>query len=69
MRAADCEMDEIWCFFKKKNKNLQMNDPKEYGDCWIYNSFKRESGLFIAFQTGKRIERTCADMLNLFFTE
>ena len=44
-----------------------MNDPEEYGDCWTYTSFKRESGLFIAFQTGKRIESTCADMLDLFF--
>lgn len=65
--AGDCEMDEIWGFIQKKNKNLQMNDPEEYGDCWTYTSFKRESGLFIAFQTGKRIESTCADMLDLFF--
>jgi IS1 family transposase len=51
----------------KKNKNLQVNDPEEHGDCWTYTSFKRDSGLFIAFQAGKRIESTCLDMLDLFF--
>lgn len=51
----------------KKNKNLQKNEPEEYGDYWTYTSFKRESGLFIAFQSGKRIGSTCADMMDLFF--
>ena len=51
----------------KKNKNLQKNDPEEYGDCWTYTCFKRDSGLFLAFESGKRIESTCACMLDLFF--
>lgn len=44
-----------------------MNEAEEHGDYWTYTSFKRESGLFIAFQSGKRVESTCADMLDLFF--
>jgi IS1 family transposase len=51
----------------KKNKNLQLDEPEEYGDCWTYTCFKRESGLFIAFQSGKRAVSTCADVLDLFF--
>ena len=51
----------------KKNKNLQTNDPEEYGDCWTYTCFKRDSGLFLTFGSGKRNENTCAGMLNLFF--
>ena len=51
----------------KKNKNLQSNDPPEHGDCWTYTCFKRDSGLFLAFESGKRIDSTCAGMLDLFF--
>lgn len=51
----------------KKNKNIQINDPEEHGDYWTYTCFKRVSGLFIAFQSGKRIESTCVGMLDLFF--
>ena len=51
----------------KKNKNLQLNDPEEYGDWWTYTCFKRDSRLFLAFESGKRNEKTCACMLDLFF--
>lgn len=64
--GRDCEMDEIWEFIQKK-QNLQMNDLEENGDCWTYTSYKRETILFIAFQSGKRIENTCSEMLDLFF--
>ena len=51
----------------KKNKNLQPDDQNEFGDCWTYTGFKRESGLMIAFSAGKRVEETCELMLNHFF--
>ena len=51
----------------KKNKNLQEKEVEEHGDCWTYTSFKRDSGLFIAFHPGKRVTDTCTDMLDLFF--
>ena len=52
---------------QKKNKNLLSDDPNEYGDCWTYTGFKRESGLMISFSSGKRVEETCGMMLNTFF--
>jgi len=51
----------------KKNKNLQINDPEEYGDCWTYTCFKRDSGLILSFESGKKILGTCEGMLDLFF--
>ena len=51
----------------KKNRNLLPEDPNEYGDCWTYTGFKRESGLMISFSAGKRVEETCEIMLNQFF--
>jgi IS1 family transposase len=51
----------------KKNKNLLPDDPYEFGDCWTDTGFKRESGLMISFNAGKRVEETCEIMLNYFF--
>ena len=51
----------------KKNKNLLPDDPNEFGDCWTYTGFKRESGLMISFNAGKRVEETCETMLNNIF--
>lgn len=51
----------------KKNKNLLTTDSEELGDCWSYTCFKRDSGLFLAFESGKRNIDTCANMLVRFF--
>jgi len=44
-----------------------VNDPEEFGDHWTYTSFKRTSGLFLTFKTGKRVETTCELMMDQFF--
>jgi IS1 family transposase len=51
----------------KKNKNLNPNDPEEFGDCWSYTANKRKSGFMIAYSAGKRVYETCEKMLTQFF--
>lgn len=52
---GDPEVDEIWSFIQK-NKNLQGNDPEEYGDHWTDTFFKRTSGLFRSLKPEKELK-------------
>jgi len=67
IKVGDIELDELWSFIFKKNKNLNENDDITYGDFWIFTAIKRDSKLFICFQGGKRNSKTCEKFINLLF--
>jgi len=64
---GECELDEIWSFINKKNKNVIRGDSPDYGDCWTYCAIKRLSGFLISFACGKRIQETCKTMFEKLF--
>lgn len=67
IKIGDIELDELWSFIFKKNKNLNENDNLTYGDFWIFTAIKRDSKLFICFQGGKRTSETCENFINVLF--
>jgi transposase-like protein/IS1 family transposase len=64
---GDIELDEIWEFIFKKEKNLEDLDCEIYGDYWVYTAVKRDSKLLIALKGGKRTIENCKRVLNLVF--
>lgn len=49
------EMDELWSFIAKKQRNVRRTDDAErVGDCWTYVAIDPESKLIPAFLVGKR---------------
>lgn len=58
MRNLDCdriEVDEIWGFIGKKQKNVRSTDnPAEVGDVWTYLAIDPETKLMPSFVVGKR---------------
>ena len=67
IQIGDIELDEIWSFVFKKNKNITDTDDPTYGDFWIYTAIKRDSKLFVGFEGGKRDSDTCNRFVNLLF--
>jgi IS1 family transposase/transposase-like protein len=64
---GECEMDEVWSYNYKKEKNVKLGDPPEYGDCWLFTAVKRLSAFLVSFACGKRTEPTCRKMLEKLF--
>ena len=56
VRVAECQLDEMWSFVGKKEKNL---DPVEklqrsFGDAWIWIAFDAINKIVLAYIIGKR---------------
>jgi IS1 family transposase len=61
IRAKYLQADEIWCFVQKKAKRVRDDDPKEFGDQWVFVAMDEPS-----FVVGKRTkETTYAFLLDL----
>lgn len=61
MRGLRCESlqaDEIWTFVNKKQKAMELEDPFEYGDAYLYTAIDRNTKLCPSFKIGKRCEET-----------
>jgi IS1 family transposase len=57
MRNLPCrrlEMDEIWGFIGKKERNVKPDDPSEVGSVWTFCAIDAESKLVPAFRVGER---------------
>lgn len=82
VRVSECQLDEMWSFVGKKEKNL---DPIEklqrvLGDAWIWIAFDAVSKIVLARVVGKRtvahaialleeVKRVTAAMPNLFSSD
>jgi IS1 family transposase len=61
MRNLPCnrlEMDEIWGFVGKKDRNLRMGDSMEVGSVWTFCAIDAETKLVPAFKVGDRTPAT-----------
>jgi IS1 family transposase len=57
MRNLDCsrlEMDEIWGFIGKKDRNVRMDDSPEVGSVWTFCAIDADTKLVPAFKVGNR---------------
>jgi IS1 family transposase len=57
MRNLSCtrlEMDEIWGFIGKKERNVKPDDPPEVGSVWTFCAIDAETKLVPAFRVGER---------------
>ncbi|MGO8837552.1 MAG: IS1 family transposase [Limisphaerales bacterium] len=57
MVNLDCkalQIDEIWGFIGKKQKNRRKRDRKQYGDVWTFIALDADTKLVPAFAVGKR---------------
>jgi IS1 family transposase len=57
MRDLDCnrlEMDEIWGFVGKKDRNVRMDDSPAVGSVWTFCAIDADTKLVPAFKVGKR---------------
>lgn len=48
------ELDEIWSFIDKKQRQVQPTDDRTLGDTWTYVAIDAESKLIPSFFVGKR---------------
>jgi len=61
MRDLSCtrlELDEIWGFVGKKDRNLRMGDSMEVGSVWTWCAIDAETKLVPAFRVGDRSPAT-----------
>jgi IS1 family transposase len=61
MRNLSCkrlEMDEIWGFVGKKDRNVKMGDSMEVGSVWTYCAIDADTKLVPAFMVGERSPAT-----------
>lgn len=61
MRNLSCnrlEMDEIWGFVGKKERNVRMGDGTEVGSVWTWCAIDAETKLVPAFMVGQRNKAT-----------
>jgi IS1 family transposase len=55
LNCIDIQIDEIWGFIGKKQKNVQKSDPKTLlGDAWTFIALDSETKLVAAYRVGKR---------------
>jgi IS1 family transposase len=54
IKSRFVQVDEIWTYVGKKQKQLTENDSKELGDQYVFVAMDAETKLVPAFQVGKR---------------
>jgi len=56
--VRDVEVDELWSFIQKKEKQCGPDDDPSHGDCYVFIGLERTSKLILNFAIGKRDQRT-----------
>ncbi len=58
LRCKHVQADEIWSFIGKKQRNVKVEDPDEFGDAWVFVSLDAETKLIPAYAVGRRDRET-----------
>jgi hypothetical protein len=67
MRNLQCkriQADEIWSFAGKKDRNLKVDDPEEFGNAWMFVAMDADTKLIPSYVVSKR-ETTYAFLTDL----
>src|SRR5271157_4885939 len=54
LRCQHIQADEIWSFIAKKQRNVKVEDPDEFGDAWVFVAMDAETKLIPAYAVGRR---------------
>jgi IS1 family transposase len=54
LTLTSIQVDEIWGFIQKKQKNCRRRDPRERGDVWTWIALDRNTKLIPTYIVGKR---------------
>jgi IS1 family transposase len=69
MRDRKCkriQADEIWSFVAKKDRNVKVDDPEEFGNAWVFVAMDAQTKLIPSYYVGKRDRpSTCAFLSDL----
>lgn len=82
MRCSECQLDEMWSFIGKKEKNLDSVEKLQgiLGDAWIWIAFDAVTKIVLAYVIGKRtlahavsllveVKRVTGEMPELFSSD
>jgi IS1 family transposase/transposase-like protein len=58
------QCDELWGYVGKKQKQVRIGDPSEFGDAWIFVAMDEETKLVPCFEVGKRTRETTRKFLS-----
>jgi IS1 family transposase len=67
MRNLRCERiqsDELWGYIFKKQRNVKVDDPDEYGNVWTFVAIDPDTKLIPCYVVGKRDRETTYRFLN-----
>jgi transposase-like protein/IS1 family transposase len=58
LRCQRIQSDEIWSFVTKKQRNIRVDDPDEFGDAWVFVAIDADTKLIPSYMVGKRDRAT-----------
>ena len=65
LKVTECQLDEMWSFVYKKEKNLSDLESlvSTIGDAWIWIAFDAVNKVFLAKKVGKRTQENANDLM------
>jgi IS1 family transposase len=63
LQSRYVEVDEIWTYVGKKQKQVRRNDSSEYGDQYVFVAMDAETKLVCGFSIGKRNYQMAHDFI------
>lgn len=64
LQVGVIELDEQWAFIQKKAKRVRPDDPKEYGDCYLFLALDATSKAVLTYVVGKRSAENTRAIVN-----
>jgi len=56
VRPSYVQCDELWTFVHTKQGHLQWNDPREWGDAYVWLALDSDTKLIISYHVGRRTQ-------------
>jgi IS1 family transposase/transposase-like protein len=63
LRCKHIQADELWSYIFKKQRNVKVEDPDEFGDAWVFVAMDAETKLIPAYAVGRRDRETTYQFL------
>lgn len=63
LRCEHIQADEIWSFVAKKQRNVKVDDPDEFGDAWVFVAMDEQTKLIPSYMVGRRDRQTTYQFL------
>jgi transposase-like protein/IS1 family transposase len=63
IRPRFVQADELWTFVHTKEKHLGSDDPREWGDSYIWMAIDSETKMVLSYLTGKRDSANAYDFI------